>query len=110
MPAPSTDWKQAHADAAEKALDVDLVQNVLTEFAGNMGFKREGLPEYGLAKIVSYVAQVARAQALGFDPELLRMTDGEADQQGLEMARLAVEAGKPVWAISPPQQDKGGHF
>jgi len=94
-----SDWKQHHADEAEKALDNEMVQNVLTEFAGNMGFERDGLPEFGLMKIVSYVAQVARAEALGFDPYLLRMTDEEADEQGLKLAKIAAEAGKPVWVI-----------
>ncbi len=93
------DWKQHHANEAEKVLESEMVQNVLTEFAKNMGFKRTGLPEYGLVKIVSYVAQVARAQALGFDPYLLRMSDEEADEQGLMMARVAAEAGQPVWVI-----------
>jgi hypothetical protein len=93
-------WKQHHADAAEKALDNEMVQNALTEFAGNMGFKRDGLPEYGLTKIVSYVAQVARAEALGFDPELLRLSSEEADEQLLKLAAMAAEQGKPVWTFS----------
>lgn len=95
----ANDWKSVHAKEAEKALDSDIVQNVLDEFADNMRFKRDGLPEYGLVKICCYVAQVARAQALGFDPELLRLSDEEADAQALEKARIAVAAGKPVWAI-----------
>lgn len=94
------DWKQHHANEAEKALENEMVQDVLTEFAKNMGFERDGLPEYGLCRIVSYVAQVARAEALGFDPHLLRMSDEEADEQGLRMAQIAAEAGKPVWLIA----------
>jgi hypothetical protein len=93
------DWKREHANQAEQALHHDLVQNALSEFADNMGFKREGLPEYGLTKIVSYAAQVARAHALGFDPDLLRLTDEEADAQALAKARIAVAAGKPVLRI-----------
>lgn len=94
-----SDWKQHHADEAEKAWENEMVQNALTEFAGNMGFKREGLPEFGLSKIVSYVAQVARAEALGFDPYLLRMSDAEIDASMLRLAEIAAKAGKPVWAI-----------
>lgn len=64
-----------------------------------MGFKLEGLPGYGMRKVAMYAAQVARAQALGFDPALLSMTDEEATEAQLALARAAVEAGKPVWVI-----------
>lgn len=96
-----TDWKKHHANEAEKAVENEMVQNVLTEFAKNMGFERKGLPEYGLSKIVSYVSQVARAEALGFDPHLLRMTDEEADESMLRLAEIAAESGKPVWVVQP---------
>jgi hypothetical protein len=82
----TADWKEHHANEAEKALDQDLVQRVLTEFAGNMGFERDGLPEYGLVKIVLTVAQVARAEALGFDPQAWQDT-----------VRKAVEAEREKW-------------
>ena len=95
----SDDWKIDHANASEKALEHDLVKGVVEEFADNMGFKLEGLPKYGLMKVCGYVAQVARAQALGFDPDLLRMSDEEADAQMLKKARMAVAAGKPVLRI-----------
>ena len=94
-----TNWKQHHADEAEKVLENGMVQDVLSEFAQNMGFKREGLPEYGLVKIVSYVAQAARAEALGFDPEPLRFSNDEAIESQLELAKIAAESGKPVWVI-----------
>lgn len=93
------DWKKIHADEAEKVWRHKLVQDVLDEFAGNMGFKREGLPEYGLMKIVNYVAQCARADALGFDPELLRHTPEEAEAAILDRARRMVLAGKPVLRV-----------
>jgi hypothetical protein len=93
------DWKQHHANESEKALDQDLVQSTLSEFASNMGFKREGLPEYGLAKIVSVVAQVARAEALGFDPELLRLSSSEAAEQQLRLAQIAAKTGKPIFVL-----------
>ena len=69
------DWKQAHADAADEAVDHQLVQDAMAEFARNMGFDLDGLPAYGLHKVAAYAAQVARAQALGFDPELLWQED-----------------------------------
>lgn len=105
MTSAQRDWRRHHANEAEKALDVDIVQSVLDEFAGNMGFKRDGLPEYGLSKIVSYVAQVARAQALGFDPRLLVLSDEDADAQLLDMARRATEAGTPVWVLNASDQE-----
>lgn len=100
-----SNWKQHHANEAEKVRENEMIQDVLTEFAGNMGFKREGLPEYGLCKIVSYVAQVARAEALGFDPALLRMSAEECDESMLRLAQMAVEAGKPVWTFLPDEPE-----
>ena len=103
-----TDWKQHHANEAEKILLDQTVQNVLSEFADNMGFKREGLPEYGLLKVVSYAAQIARAQALGFDPELLRLSPNEAALRELELDKVAAETGKPVYLIVREGLDKEG--
>lgn len=60
-----TDWKQHHADEAEKALDHGLVQDQMEQFASNMGFELRGLPLLGLGLIASAAAQVARANALG---------------------------------------------
>jgi len=91
-----SDWKQQHADAADAVFDAAMVRDVMEEFAANMGFQLDGLPGYGLHKVVSYAAQVARAQALGFDPELLRLSDDEADAATLAVARAMVAAGKPV--------------
>jgi len=93
------DWKRDHANASEEAAKHGLVDDVLSEFADNMGFRRDGLPEYGLQKIVMTVAQVVRARTLGFDPELLRLTADEARAQSLAKARIAVAAGKPVLRI-----------
>lgn len=72
--------KQAHADEAEKAWDEPMVQEVLTEFAWNNKLQREGFTEYGFLKIVSTVAQCARAQALGIPTEALRITPEEFDR------------------------------
>lgn len=98
------DWKQHHADESEKVFENESVQTVMQEFADNMGFKLKGLLKYGLMKVISYTAQVARAQALGFDPELLRMTPDEANEQMLEKARIAVESGKPVWVMEAGEE------
>ena len=70
-PRPSA-WKLDHANEAERVLEHELVKDVMEEFAGNMKFSLSGLPAYGLAKVVCYAAQVARAQALGIDPDELR--------------------------------------
>lgn len=94
-----TDWKQHHANEAERVLEDEIVKRVMEEFADNMRFKLEGLPRYGLAKVAGYAAQVARAQALGFDPELLRLSDEEADAQLLAKAKLAAMKGVPVYVI-----------
>lgn len=102
------DWKAHHANESEKALDHDLVKGVMEEFAGNMGFKLEGLPAYGLTKVAMYAAQVARAQALGFDPELLRLTAEEAGEQQLRLAMIAAESGKPVYLIELEEGDDRG--
>lgn len=93
------DWKQAHADEAEKALATPLVQGVIQEQLANLGREDDSLARYGLMKVATYAAQVARAQALGFDPELLRLNADEADAAMLAKARMAVAAGKPVWLI-----------
>lgn len=92
----SSEVRREIADEAAKAWDTKLVQDALTEFAGNLRFERKGLPEYGLMKIVNYVATVAHAQARGIDPELLRLSPEEAEAALLERARAMVAAGKPV--------------
>jgi hypothetical protein len=99
------DWKQHHANEAEKVNDFEPLQRAMREYADNMGFKLEGLPAYGLGKVVSIAAQVARAEALGFDPHLLLFNRDEADEQALKLAQMAAESGKPVWAIN---LDTGG--
>lgn len=94
-----SDWKQVHANEAEKALGTKLVKDVIAEQLDNLGRTGDALAEYGLAKIAMYAASVARAQALGFDPELLRLSADEANEALLAKARLAVELGKPVWLL-----------
>lgn len=99
-----SDWKQHHADEAEKALREGLVLRAVDEFVDNMKSNygvdlSEGLPSYGLTKVMSYVAQAARAQTLGFNPELLRLSEDEADEAMLRLAQIAAESGKPVYLI-----------
>ena len=93
------DWKQHHANEADKVIDHPLVQQVMAEFANNMGFDLSGLPKYGLAKVAHYAAMVSRAQALGFDPELLRLTPNEATSEQLRLAAEATLLGVPVHMI-----------
>lgn len=96
----SGDWKQDHANASEAGvLTNPTVLRAMEEFAGNMGFELKGLPRYGLMKIASIVAQIARAHALGFDPALLLLTADEADAQVLAKARMVVAQGKPVLRV-----------
>ena len=102
-----SDWRQEHANEAEKALRHHLVQYVMEEFANNMGFKLDGLPKYGLMKVASYAAQVARAQALGIDPEDLRSTPEEHDRQMLDLVALFQEQCKPVVIVRPEEGEAG---
>lgn len=100
-----SDWKRHHANEAEKAHKQPLVEEVVEEFIENMSRNYHidlgsGLPSYGLHKCMAAAMIVARAEALGFDPELLRLSsDEEGDQQQLELAKIAAESGKPVWVI-----------
>lgn len=91
------DEKQAFANEAEKALDHPLVIEVMEELCFNLRVPFDGLPRYGLRKVALYVATVARAHALGIDPDTLRMTDDEATDFQMDLARTAVEAGQPVF-------------
>lgn len=103
-----TEWKQKHANEAEKVLDSPFVQDVMAEFADNMHFELKGLPRYGLMKVVCYAAQVARAQALGFDPELLRATPAESNSRLLKVAAQAVMLGVPVHMIETTEESSDG--
>lgn len=98
-------WKHRHANESEKAVAHRLVQEVIAEFADNMGFALEGLPRYGMHKVALYAAQVARAQALGFDPELLTLTDEEGLEAQLRLAEMAVEQGVPTTIVVVPEQE-----
>lgn len=103
------DWRNHHANEAGKAWTHPMVAEVMQEYADNMGFdSKVGLPAYGMMKVAMYAAQVARAQALGIDPELLKMT---ADEQNSELLRRAAEAsfrGVPVYMIEMEDRDRLG--
>ncbi len=102
MPTPDQprDWKNEHANAASHAWNHPMVTEVIKEYAANMGFDPDkGLPAYGALKIAMYAAQVARAQALGFDPELLRLTEDEANRAQMERAAAMVFAGVPTIVV-----------
>ena len=91
----TSDERQAFANQAERALTHDLVKNVIEEAILNHGEKP--LLRYSLMKVAMYTATVARAQALGIDPDELRNTPDEAEAQGLARARAFVAAGKPAF-------------
>jgi hypothetical protein len=92
----NTEQKNAHAAEARRFAEHEFIEDVLTEYAINMNFERKGLPEYGLKKIVHYVAQVVLARARGFEPEVLTMTDEEHHAYSLRLADAFLDAGKPV--------------
>lgn len=96
MAAMSEDWKTRHVKESEKAVAHELVQGVMAELRDNLGVSDTGLPAYGIAKVALYAAQIARAQALGFDPDLLRLTESEATSEQLRLAAEAVFSGIPV--------------
>lgn len=93
-------WKKDHANEAERFAEHELVEDVLTEFASNMGFERKGLPEYWLHKIVVYVAQVVLARARGFEPELLLLDDAEIAEHQRRLIEMVVKADKPVTIVA----------
>lgn len=95
-----TDWKRDHANAAEHALDHPVVRDVMDEYLGNMQARGSALARYGLVKCMSYVAQVARAEALGIDPDTLRTTPEEAAGHMSALADAARRAGKPVIVVA----------
>ena len=92
--------RQQFANEAEKALSHPLVVRVIDEQLMNLNATRGGLVYYGLSKIAMYAATVARAQALGIDPDALRMTpDEQADAMVAQAERLA-ESGMPVIVVT----------
>lgn len=95
------DFLNATADAGDKALAHPLVQLVIKEQLGNFGAKDNGLVSYGLHKIAAYAAQVARCQALGIDPDVLRATRREVWEHQLDLMANALAADKEVIVVHP---------
>ena len=95
-----SDWKQAHANAADRTIEHPLMRAVMAELRANLGVSDNSLPAYGIAKVAHYAAQVARAQALGFDPDLLRMSADEAHSEQLRLAAEATVLGIPVHMLN----------
>ncbi len=112
-----SDWKKKHANDSERAIDHYIVKPILEEFEDNLRHNPDvaakafdsALFRYGFRKCLSYVAQIARAEALGIDPETLRGRPEEITERQMELARMAVEMGKPVWVIEEsPAADEDG--
>lgn len=106
-PTPETskpDWKQTHANDAEQATRHPIVKRVVGELLSNLNANGDALVRYGVMKVATYAAQVARAQALGFDPNLLLLSDAEATEAQLRLAQMAVDAGKPVVVVIAPKE------
>lgn len=101
-----TDWRREHANASEHAIKHPLVQDVMQEFLDNIGKPNGSLERYGLTKCMSYVAQVARAEALGIDPESLVMSDEEIGEHQRMLIEMAYRAGKPVIVVLPEGSDR----
>ncbi len=95
----TTDWKQDFANEAEQAVLHDMTDRVIGELLDNLQTDRNGLPYYGILKVCNIVAQVARAQALGIDPETLRMTSEESVAALQNRLQVFVDAGLPVVGV-----------
>lgn len=102
-----TDWKDKHANEASASIKHELVVGVIEEFMDNINLADQGLPAYGIRKVAHYAAMVARAHALGFDPNLLRLTNEEATSVQLSLAATAVTLGIPVHMIDPESPISG---
>lgn len=95
----SKGWKKEFANKATEAIKHPLVERVIEEYADNMRNNYQvdlskGLPSYGLMKVMNALAQVARAQALDIDPQLLVMTEDEVAASQLRLARDMAEQGR----------------
>ena len=94
-----TDWKNDHANEASKAVKHPICQAVIEELIDNLGVSHKGLPAYGIRKVALYAAQVARAQALGFDPDLLRVNAAEANDEQRKFLAAFERGGVPVVVV-----------
>lgn len=93
-------WKKDFANESEKAYLHPIAQDVIQEFLGNIGKSdADAVVRYGIRKVCGYVAQIARAQALGLDPEVLRLSDEEAAEHMAMVLKIALDVGKPVIVV-----------
>lgn len=91
LPSPdfNTDWKRAIANKVEEALNLEAFAqqaapaftDFLREMKGDPVFMLGGLHLYSLMKIASHSGSVSFMISHGLDPELLRMTDAESNEQ-----------------------------
>lgn len=93
--------KNSFADAAYAAVDHPTVRQAMEEYAENMRFELSGLPAYGLEKVARYAAMVARCQAVGVDPDEMRLTPAESRSALLHKAADLVYEGIPTMLIEP---------
>lgn len=100
------DWKQAIANQAEQATQHPIVQNAVKELLDNLRLPDGGLARYGIEKVAHYAATVARAQGLGLDPDLLRLTPEEANSEIWRAAAAAVASGVPVHIVGDDDADR----
>ena len=81
----ASDWQQRreHANAAEAAVLHPIteyaIEELMLNLRNNCGLRElDSVVRYGVVKVATYAAQVARAQALGIDPDEMRETkEGE---------------------------------
>lgn len=90
MSEPQPDWKQTFANDAWNMSEHELVDGVIEELCNNLGQKNDGLVAYGFAKVRQYVATITLARARGVDPDLLRMSDDEANVATRRMIATAM--------------------
>jgi ABC-type transporter MlaC component len=73
--------REAIDELSHKTLENEQVAYSMDEFAMNMHFKNEGLPNLGMTKIASYAASIGITLALGVDMQILMLSyQGSADE------------------------------
>jgi hypothetical protein len=97
-----TDLKKDIANEADRAVEHPLVVSAMQMFMENMGIRDGSLPAFGLHKLASVVAQVARAQALNIDPDDLRLTTEEANEVLRDVHARMEAVGLPSTVIGAP--------
>jgi hypothetical protein len=100
----ATKWKQDHANASEHAFRHPLVESVIEEYLDNLYHnfavpRGDAFVRYGLKKCMGTMAQVARAEALNIDPDLLRVDADAISDHMLAIIEAAESAGKPIFVI-----------